>query len=510
MRAASRGLALTLLLLGGHARAQSGRVEARWVDGQGKAIDAASSGVELARTPPARLPEDPLAPSSEVAFRLVLTGPAAELTGPVEVRSERVGGKALDHVEAALIESPCAPGVAAGHVCRSTVPLRMALDQDDRRHPASSARSLQAELGGRVVASLAGHELVTTRVVGPQNTALGPMRWLRASLRVFLVRERPHGPPPFGFTDAMATSLVRAQIARANAIWGQCGVSFGAAAQADVRLVDPPGNVLLSVGCELGVPAAGGKVSVRVAGRDFTVTTEEGMSPAAVARRLAMALEAQNYRVELSDNQRAGPSALPTSDLLVRRRDGALLPVEARPALSTDARMKLCVGSVDLSDGLQHFVDVDAVTGTLEERTLLRSLDDGDPRTIEVVLVPSFATGGRIGESFIGGDHGSLSNMILEDRAGVRADSISFAMAHELGHVLLDVPGHSDDYGVDTPTRLMDSDAADPSAFGPRRLTVAECERALRQSGPHSPTPLLSPWVPDPPPTGKPARAARR
>jgi hypothetical protein len=105
--------------------------------------------------------------------------------------------------------------------------------------------------------------------------------------------------------------------------------------------------------------------------------------------------------------------------------------------------------------------------------------------------------------------------MILEDRAGVRADSISFAMAHELGHVLLDVPGHSDDYGVDTPTRLMDSDAADPSAFGPRRLTIAECERALRQSGPHTPTPLLSPWVPDPPAPGKPApgkpaRAPRR
>lgn len=136
------------------------------------------------------------------------------------------------------------------------------------------------------------------------------------------------------------------------------------------------------------------------------------------------------------------------------------------------------------------------MAGTLEERTLLRVLDDGDPRTIEVVLIPSFATGGRIGESFIAADHGSLRNMLLEDRAGIRADAVSFALAHELGHVLLDVPGHSDDFGNDTPTRLMDSDAADPSAFGPRRLTLAECERAVRQSGPRSPTPLLTPWAP--------------
>jgi hypothetical protein len=108
--------------------------------------------------------------------------------------------------------------------------------------------------------------------------------------------------------------------------------------------------------------------------------------------------------------------------------------------------------------------------------------------------VPSFAGGGRIGESFIGADGGATRNVAIEDRGGGRAGQASFAMAHELGHVLLDDPGHPDDFGADTPTRLMDADAANASAFGPRRLLVAECARAVRQSGPGAPVPLLAPW----------------
>jgi hypothetical protein len=77
----------------------------------------------------------------------------------------------------------------------------------------------------------------------------------------------------------------------------------------------------------------------------------------------------------------------------------------------------------------------------------------------------------------------------------VRADRATFALAHELGHVLLDDPGHPDDFGVDTPTRLMDADAANGTAYGPRRLLASECARALRQSGPGGRAePLLAAW----------------
>ena len=60
--------------------------------------------------------------------------------------------------------------------------------------------------------------------------------------------------------------------------------------------------------------------------------------------------------------------------------------------------------------------------------------------------------------------------------------------------MLLDEPGHPDDFGPDTPTRLMDADAANPTAFGPRRLTLDECARAVRQSGPGAPVVLLKKW----------------
>jgi hypothetical protein len=122
----------------------------------------------------------------------------------------------------------------------------------------------------------------------------------------------------------------------------------------------------------------------------------------------------------------------------------------------------------------------------------LKALDDGDPSTLEVVVVPMFAGGGRIGESFIGSDLSSLRNVVLLDRAGIRARRSSLTLAHELGHVLMDMPGHPDDYGVDTPTLLMDSDASDASPFGPRRITLDECARVVLQAGPNARVPLLT------------------
>jgi hypothetical protein len=137
---------------------------------------------------------------------------------------------------------------------------------------------------------------------------------------------------------------------------------------------------------------------------------------------------------------------------------------------------------------------MDSVAGTLEERTLLKAIDDGDPQTLEVVVVPFFSGGGRIGESFIASDLSSVRNVVLLDRAGVRARRSSLTLAHELGHVLMDLPGHPDDYGVDTPTLLMDSDASDASPFGPRRLTIDECVRVVKQAGPKARVPLLQEW----------------
>jgi len=148
---------------------------------------------------------------------------------------------------------------------------------------------------------------------------------------------------------------------------------------------------------------------------------------------------------------------------------------------------------VDLAQALNHFVNVDSMAGTVEERALLKVVDDSDHATVEVVFIPAFHSEGRIGESFIGSDRTGLRNIVLIDRVGVAASNASHTLAHELGHVLLDGGWHPDDFGVDEPTLLMDSDAAMASAFGPRRLSVSECERMWRQSV-LGPSALLTPW----------------
>jgi hypothetical protein len=311
-----------------------------------------------------------------------------------------------------------------------------------------------------------------------------------------LVRLSPGGSPPIGGNDAAAMELGREEIRTTSGLWGQCGVHFGADADLDVQVVDPPPPYLVAVGCTLGLPASGGSIGLVVDKKRVEVATAAGQTPTQVAAQVAAALARAGFSATMSVNARIAPGALRTADVVVRHKDGTLATVSpASPSgLTTDPTLNVCLGEVDLSDGLSHFTDFDAVAGTVEERTLIKAFDDGDPTTIEVLVIPSFSRTGRIGESFIYADGGSIRNAVIIDRAAIRAGARSFALAHELGHILLDMPGHPDDFGVDSPSSLMDADAADPTIFGPRRLSVAECERALRQSGPQAPVPLLQPW----------------
>lgn len=488
--------------------------EVRLLDGEGQEIDVVRGGLEMMRKAPEPLPSDPFARVvGESAFRVLVIADPEDVPSHVAVSSTGPDGRKIDRLDEMPLSSvPCPGDVRSGLACGSTVPLRLVMDEIDRQHPLVEARSIQAELGGGIGVSVERRRLLLARVLGPRATPAGAIDRLVGRLRVFLVRARAGGGPPFGEDDGMAAALVRRQIRRTNQIWGQCGITFGPFDAQEIRIVDPPSPHLLAIGCDLGAPATGGVVRVRVDERLIELGTREGDSPRSVARRMAFAIEKAGFTVSLSDNTRIAPGALATSDLSIKRRNGTPAVVRAPEdgPLSSDRALGVCVGEVDLSDGLQHFTDGDAVAGSLEERALLKHLDDGDPTTVEVVFVPSFATGGRIGESFIRGDRSSLSNMVIEDRAGIRSDRIAFALAHELGHVLLDVPGHSDDFGVDSPTRLMDSDSADPSAFGPRRLSVEECARAVRESGPSALVPILRGWplerLPLAPTTGTPGK----
>jgi len=466
------------------------------VDKNGERVDLSRSHASITRTLPAGLGSGADVEDDSDALRWIVAGEASVLPAHLAVSSFGADGGPLDTLgEVPLTETPCPSDLPQELSCRGTPAIRATSDLVDRSHPEALRHSLLAEVGGKIVVGF-DHAMAALRVGGPRHTALGPLERFRGRLRVRLVRLAAKGSPPVGGNDAGALAIGREEVRTASALWGQCGIHFGLPAEQDVQVVDPPPPHLIAVGCDLGAPASGGVISFVVDKKLVSVTTLAGQTPTQVASAVASALRRAGLRATLSANAPIAPGALRSVDVLVRRSDGSLASVAFREGtpLSSDASLGVCLGEVDLSDGLTHFTDFDASAGTVEERTLLKAFDDGDPSSIEVLVVPSFSGTGRIGESFIYADGSSIRNAVIIDRAGIRAGARSYALAHELGHILLDMPGHPDDYGTDRPTLLMDADAADPTIFGPRRLSVAECERAIRQSGPDAPVPLLQPW----------------
>lgn len=466
------------------------------LDAEGKRVDRVSSHASLSRTLPASLrPDEARAGDESDALRWLVKGPRAGLPDEITVRSTASDGQPLDVIERLPLASvPCPPETASGLVCRASELIRAATDGLDRGHPRASEPSLHAEVGGRLTVFSRGLKAASIRVGGPRQTRLGPLERYRARLRVRVLRTGPGGGVAVGSDTAGSIEVARREVASANALWGQCGIQFGAPAELDVAVVDPPPPHMISVGCGLGLPARGGRLVLRVGRRRFEVRVEAGSSPERVANSIAAPLRRAGFDVSLSSNPRESFAAHGSIDVLVRGARGGYVPLEIIHSGPPDRRLDVCLGEVNLSDGLNHFSDADAAAGTLEERALLKAIADDDPTTIDVLVLPYFVTVGRIGESFVDAAGLGVRNAIIIDRAGVRAGARSFALAHELGHVLLQMAGHPDDFGADRPTSLMDADAADASIFGPRRLSIAECERAVLQSGPDAPLPLLRLW----------------
>jgi len=453
------------------------------------AIEPKSSHASLSRVLPEGLGGE--TEKDREALHFLLVAPAGLGMETVQVLTRGIGQQPLDVIpQLRLRAAACPSGTAPELVCRATPAIRAVADALDRGHPRVRERSVRAEVGGTLELAFAGRTLSQLRVGGPRVTRFGPIERLRAKLRLLVLRARPGGIPALGGTDKGARELVRREVLAAAGLWGQCGIEFGPPEQLSIEIVDPPPARLLAVGCGFGQRASGGLVRLRAGGRVVELPTRAGESPVAVAQRLSVELERVGQAASAFENQRALDEAVPTADLLLT---GTGVFEAAGQPLSTDPTLTVCLGEVDLGDGLTHFGDGDAFTGTLEERALLRAFDDGDPSSIEVLIIPTFARSSRIGESFMLSGGSSLSNAVIIDRAAIQAGARSFALAHELGHVLLAMPGHPDDFGVDQPWTLMDADVADPTLFGPRRLSIAECERALIESGPNANVPLLRP-----------------
>jgi hypothetical protein len=461
---------------------------------EGAWLDADKSHLSIARALPEPL-KDASAGNEEDATRLVLVGFGAN-PGSIALATRRADGSSLDALPSVTLSPWACPPSNASGPCWATLPLRLTIDRLDRDYPAAKGRALEAALGGELLVAREGRVLERFRVGGPMSPAFSAYERLRAKLRVRILRVSPGGAPAIGRDAGSASGRARADVAAGGRRWPNGAIDLAGPKGPDVEVVDPPPSALIAVGCDAGLPASGGQISLEAAGRRIRVSTRPGDTPAVVAERLAQALRGAGLRVVLSPNHRTSAGVAGTVDVLVRNARGDLVSIAPLPklALSSDATLEVCLGEVDLENGLTHFVESDAAAGTVEERALVKAFDDGDPSTIDVFIVPSFDQAGRIGESFIDDDGSAIQNTVIIDRAAVRAGPRSYALAHELGHIFLDMPGHPDDYGVDQSSSLMDADAADASVFGPRRLSLSDCERALRESGPGAKIPLLESW----------------
>jgi hypothetical protein len=378
--------------------------------------------------------------------------------------------------------------------------LRLVADRLDAEATGVTDQVLRVALGDEVRVAWRAAARTTQRAalrVGRTGPAGTPRGTLRGALRVRIVRVTAGGRPAVGDDDEGARALGRLQVTVANELWAQCGIEFGAPENADVAVVDPPPPSLLAIADGDGLPASGGGlIRLVVDGVPLgPVATRAGERPVGTALRVADALRAAGYTARVFENPRDETSTGASADVVVRTREGAPVQLSAPRGvpLGTDRRQHVRIGRADLGDGLATFDNARNAAGTLEERTLLRFVADDDPRTLDLVVVPTFLGRDRIGEAFIESDDGSLVNIGLLDRIGVSQVAGSWTQAHELGHILLDLAVHSDFFGIDSPTQLMDADSKGATVRGPKRLTAEECHRARVESGPEASPVLLVP-----------------
>ncbi|PKN39503.1 MAG: hypothetical protein CVU63_15675, partial [Deltaproteobacteria bacterium HGW-Deltaproteobacteria-20] len=350
------------------------------IDGSLRPVDFTSSHASFQRTPPDRVDNVSQRTDDPDALRYLVVGHTQDLPDHLRIESRAEDGSRVDELRRAkLVDVPCPAGLPNGLSCRSTWPIRVVADAVDQAHPLVMDRSIRGVLGGGLVLH-AGAVAQQIRIGGPRMTKHGAIRRLRGTLRLTVPRTWAGGAPSLDSRAAVAIEMARAQFLGADALWAQCGVTFGVPGADSVRVIDPPPPFLLAIGCGLGLPSSGGQVRLLVDGKPLEMAVEPGWTPEQAARRLAREIEAKGLRVERSSNARTGPGAFPVMDLLVYRHGDtpARLSAAGSDRVSTDPTMPVCVGRVDLAQGLRHFLDVDSMAGTLEERTLLKWLDDRD------------------------------------------------------------------------------------------------------------------------------------
>lgn len=461
------------------------------VDGEGRPLETAGASPRLStRSPDVPLASDtaPRGTDPDDLYVRASSPEAAAAAGPAPLEEGPRAGP-LELGTRGRLASDTPPlslplSVEAPRVLR-TPWVRLYADGLDVALPARADRLLRASPGERLEARLRTPSGVVVRSfrVGRPGNAEGDDALRAVTLRFVVLRSRPGGPPAIGRDEREARALVAAQRELARAIFAPCAIDFEPDAASAVRFLAPPPPYALVVGEEDGFPAhGGGIVRFRANGRPIgPIETVEGDAPMATAERIAAALRAAGFSASTSEVPRTTNGSGPAADVLVRdaRGEPAFLEPDGGSPLGTDAFQR--VRRVDPSPFpfLRAFRDTDSIAGTAEERALVRALADADPRTLDVIFVPSFDRAERHGESFLRGDAGPLAGTVVISRAGVARMATAYTLAHELAHVLLDRPRHLDDVGSPDPTRLLGGGAPRGDFRGPRRLSREEC-RAMR------------------------------
>lgn len=435
-------------------------------------------------------------------LRVELWDPGASTVASARVESRATGastglpaGTQRGALEALPLEAP-----GAGLPLRSRF-FRLVGDEVDLHAAGVLGQTLLVGLRDRLRvrytrAGVAGEASADLRVGRPGNED-GPLAARRARLRVVVLRERAGGPPLVGVDEEDARRVGREQVTIANELYLQCAITFGSALTTTVEFADPPRRTLLAIGDDDGLWSRGGALRFRVGGRLVgPLLVPPGWRPTQTAEALASLVRRAGFEPTVTTNRRTDYGAEGSADLQVRDARGRLLELtpDGELPLSTDPQQTARLGSVDLADGIEEFNNLNSAAGTLEERTLLKSVMDADPSTIDLVFINRFTHATRIGEAFVRGDGAALFNTLLIDRAGLAAQRDAWTQSHEMGHLLLNQPWHPDNMGPDRPWLLMDADASLGAVNGPKRLLPEDCARIAVESGPGSPAPLLQPY----------------
>jgi hypothetical protein len=376
---------------------------------------------------------------------------------------------------------PCAD--APGQRCAYAPRLRLVPEAIEVADAPPGEAALEARLGGRIALAIGAEELASAPVCVPGLEACG----YEVALRPLLVRAWRGGPTVFKGAPEGEEAALHDRVVRTLRPWESCGIR---ALVGPVRVVDPPRDVLVAFGLPFGLPSDGREaLEVRVGKRAHTVALPPKLEPRAAAEFVRSALEALRVPSVVVARPWLAHEERPVAEL----RLPAAAAREARVAVKSRGRLAVAITRVELRDGLEHFDDARSSTGSQEERALLLPLVDGEDATVEVVAVPFFGDGRRVGESFVAVDDPALVNVMIVDRGGLAASRTSHVLAHELGHILLRTGDHPDEGSRDAPRLLMDSDASDASRFGPRLITVEECARA-RHQGAAEPHRVLAPF----------------